>query len=106
MIFLTKVDGKLALLLDNIELKLSYQYNDKIRDAIFEYAEKLCAKIGKPDMPIYAGPLRHKVNMEKFDCTEHKVEILGESNQAIYVDSISNHQIGNKKINVDLYQVK
>ena len=106
MIFLTKVDGKLALLLDNIELKLGYQYNNKIRDAIFEYAEKLCAEIGQPDIPIYAGSLRHKVNMGKFDCTEHKVEILGESNQPIYVDSISNHQIGNKKFEVSLYKIK
>lgn len=106
MIFLTKVDGKLALLLDNIELKLGYQYNNKIRDAIFEYAEKLCAEIGQPDIPIYAGSLRHKVNMGKFDCADHKVEILGKSEQPIYVDSISDHQIGNKKFDVSLYKIK
>ena len=57
-------------------------------------------------MPIYAGPLRHKVNIEKFDSAEHKVEILGESNQRIYVDSMSTHQIGNRKLDVSLYKIK
>ena len=38
MCYIAKVDGELSLILDNIELNPKYQYNDKIRDAIFKYA--------------------------------------------------------------------
>ena len=61
MCYIAKVDGEPALVLDNIEMNTKYQHNDKIRDAIFEYAQKLCKEIGKPELPIYAGPYRHKV---------------------------------------------
>lgn len=90
MCYIAHVDGELALILDNIELNPKYQYNDKIRDAIFEYAEKMCAEIGKPDMRIYAGSLRHKVNMDKYPIKNHKFVLQGSTNnESVYVDFLS-----------------
>lgn len=87
MCYIAQVDGKLSLLLDNIELAPKYQFNDKIRDAIFKYAEKMCAEIGKPDMPIYAGPNRHKVNMPEDTLEERPVTLVGTTGEdAIYLD--------------------
>ena len=48
-------------------MKSKYQYNDAIRDAFFEYARKLCTEPGNPNMPIYAGPNRHKVTLDNFE---------------------------------------
>jgi len=110
MCYIANVDGELALILDNIELSPKYQYNDKIRDAIFQYAEKMCAEIGKPDMRIYAGSLRHKVNMNKYPLKKHKFVLQGSTNDnSVYVDFLSgpaifiqNDKTGFKK----LYQIK
>ena len=72
-----KVDGELALVMDNIELNSKYQYNDKIRDAFMEYAKKICEEVGKPDLPIYAGPYRHKLNMTPYKTDTHDLTIIG-----------------------------
>lgn len=91
MCYIALVDGVPSLVLDNIELKADYHNNDKIRDALIEYAEKLCAEIGKPDMPIYAGPYRHKLKMEVFEANEHNMQIVGSSGEdEIYLDFITN----------------
>lgn len=87
MCYIAKVDGKPALVLDNIELTPKYQFNDKIRDAIFDYAQKLCKEIGKPDLPIYAGPFRHKVNLEHYPIKQHIIQITGSSgDDEVYID--------------------
>lgn len=87
MCFLADVDGELSLVLDNIELNPQYQFNDKIRDAIFEYARKICKEIGKPNIPIYAGENRHKVNLDNFEINLKDMSILGSTgNDEIYLD--------------------
>jgi len=87
MMFVAKINGKPALVLDNIELKVKYQFNDKIRDAIFEYAKIITKELGKPNMPIYAGPNRHKVNMNEFPLIETDFEIIGATgDDEIYLD--------------------
>lgn len=106
MIYLAKVDGKVSLILDNIELKAKYQYNNKIQDAIFKYAEKLCAELGQPDMPIYAGQYRHKIDIENFPQKRYKVKLLGESNKEIYIDSITIQKFKDEKQEVNLYKIK
>lgn len=77
MCYFAKVDGKLALVLDNIEMNTKYQYNDKIKNAIIEYAKKLCKETGKPNLPIYAGPNRHKIDMNEFPMQQSDVQIIG-----------------------------
>lgn len=96
MSYIVKINNKPALFLDNIELAPKYHFNDKIRDAIFKYAEKMCAEIGKPDMPIYAGPNRHKVNMPEHTLKECDIEIVGSTgDDAIYFDfDTDDHVIG------------
>ena len=64
MCYIGNIDGKPALILDNIELQHKYQYNDEIRDTIFAYARKLAGELNQPDMPVYAFPNRHKVYMD------------------------------------------
>lgn len=87
MCYFAYVDGEPALVLDNIEMKSKYQYNDKIRDAIFDYAKKLCAEVGKPDLPIYLGPNRHKVNLYNQELKQHDLKIIGSTGtDLIYLD--------------------
>ena len=90
-------------------LKADYHNNDKIRDAIVEYAKKLCAEIGKPDMPIYAGPYRHKLRMEKFQLSEHNMQIVGSSgDDEIYLDFITEgREVTGKEVDrVKLYKIR
>lgn len=94
MCYIAKVDGVPALFLDNIELAPKYQFNDKIRDAIFEYAEKLCTEIGKPNMAVYAGPNRHKCNMPNETRMKREVEIIGSTgDDEIYTDFNTDNQV-------------
>lgn len=87
MCYVAEVDGKLSLILDNIELNTKYQYNDKIRDTIFAYAEQLCKEIGRPDMAIYAGPYRHKLNMQHCKSAAHNFTIKGDTDtDRVYLD--------------------
>ena len=109
MCYLAKVDGELALVLDNIEMKSKYQYNDKIRDAIFAYAEKLCTEIGKPDLPIYLGPNRHKVNLYNYELADRKAQIIGSSGtDKIYFDfDAVGYQITGKDVYaVQMYKIR
>lgn len=87
MCFIAKVDDKPALILDNIELQHKYQYNDEIRDTILAYARKMAVEIGQPDMPIYAFPNRHKVNMDRFEPVPKDFSIVGSTGDwDIYLD--------------------
>ena len=87
MCYFAKVDGELAFVLDNIELQTKYQNNDRIRDAIIKAAENICKSVGKPDLPIYAGPYRHKVDLSGNEFKEHKLKILGSTDgEDTYLD--------------------
>ncbi len=109
MCYIADINGKPSLLLDNIELQNKYQYNDEIRDMIFEYAEKLTAEIGKPDMPIYAGPNRHKVNLENFILENSSYELIGANDRIpFYIDFATRgyDSANNEKFIGDLYRIK
>jgi hypothetical protein len=109
MCYIAIVDGKPSLILDNIELKADYHNNNSIRDAIIEYAKKLCAEIGQPDMPIYAGPYRHKLDMEIYDFSMHKMQIIGNTgDDEIYLDFITRGRevTGNEVDDVKLYKIR
>ena len=108
MCYIAEVDGKPALILDNIELKAEYHNNDAIRDAIFEYAARICEEIGQPDMSIYAGPFRHKLDMSICPIKEHEMKIVGTTGEdRIYLDFItSGRQVTGKEVdNVKLYKI-
>lgn len=109
MCYIADIDGKPSLLLDNIELQNKYQYNDEIRDMIFEYAEKLTAEIGKPDMPIYAGSNRHKVNLENFALENKTLKLIGANDRIpFYIDFATRgyDSANNEKFIGDLYRIK
>lgn len=109
MCYIADIDGKPSLLLDNIELQNKYQYNDEIRDMIFEYAEKLTAEIGKPDMPIYAGPNRHKVNLENFALENKTLKLIGANDRLpFYIDFATRgyDSSNNEKFIGNLYKIK
>ena len=109
MCYIAQVDGKPSLILDNIELKADYHNNDVIRDAMIEYAKKLCAEIGQPDMPIYAGPYRHKLRMEVFEFSKHQMQIVGNTgNDDIYLDFITRGRevTGDEVDDVELYKIR
>ncbi len=114
MIHLAKINGELALVLDNIELQIKYQNNDKIRDMIIEYAKKLCEEIGKPNIPIYAnGGAIHKVDMSPYESIHAQISILGKTLKCVdgpmtvYLDyDQSGHAIGyGEIIESDMYKI-
>ena len=87
MCYIADIDGKPSLILDNIELKQKYQYSDDIMDAIVECAQKIAKDIGKPDMPIFAGPNRHKMNMNKYELQTKDFKVLGDTEgNSVYLD--------------------
>ena len=109
MMYLAKVDGNLALVLDNIELKGNYRFNDSIREAFIEYAKKICSEIGKPDLKIYAGPNRHKVNMNVLPIGIYDMEVLGSTGKdEIYLDYDANRHVIDYKerIRTSLFQIR
>lgn len=92
MIFWTYVyaDKKPAIYLDNIELKPKYQYNDKIEQGIIDFAKILGEKVGCPDIDIYAGPNRNKLNMKNFEIVDASIQLVGMTGKDyIYVDAVS-----------------
>ena len=109
MCYIAEVDGIPSLVLDNIEMSSKYQYNDKIRDAFMEYAKKLTEEIGAKDMPIYAGPFRHKFNLDIYPMSEHSIKIKGSSGgQEVYIDFMTDgYVIDNETTNeVELYKIR
>lgn len=108
MCYIAEIDGKPSLILDNIELQAKYQYNDEIRDMLIEYAKKMTAEIGNPDMPIYAGPNRHKVDFDNFELINKDFRIIGSTGKgSIYLDFDANgHEIdGTEFFNSKLYKI-
>lgn len=108
MCYIAEIDGKPSLILDNIELQAKYQYNDEIRDMLIEYAKKMTAEIGNPDMPIYAGPNRHKVDFDNFELINKDFRIIGSTgNGSIYLDfDAEEHEIdGTEIFNSELYKL-
>lgn len=109
MCYIARIDNKPALLLDNIELQNKYQYNDEIRDMIFEYAQKLTTELGQPDMPIYAGINRHKINMESCPIENKHFTLIGTTdNIPIYVDFDTSAYDSkmSKTFQSDLYKIR
>lgn len=108
MCYFAKVDGELAFVLDNIELQTKYQNNDRIRDAIIKAAENICKSVGKPDLPIYAGPYRHKVDLSGNEFKEHKLKILGSTDgEDTYLDFKGTTPVApNIIFNAELYKLK
>ncbi len=108
MCYIAKVDGRTALILDNIEMSAKYQDNDEIRDAFMEYARQFCKEIGRPDIPIYAGPYRHKFNMNKYKQRSHLIQIQGSTgDDNIYIDyKTSAYKVNNKRMDtVKLFRI-
>ncbi|MCM1010727.1 MAG: hypothetical protein NC390_07630 [Fusobacterium sp.] len=109
MCYFAKVDGELALVLDNIELNGKYQFNDKIRDTFMDYAKQLCEEVGKPDIAIYAGPYRHKLNMTPYETAQHDITIIGSTGgDATYIDFVTGRYVidGQRVSNVNLFKIR
>lgn len=112
MIYLADIDqgeeSQLALVLDDIELQTKFQNNEKIKNMIIEYAKKLCDEIGQSDLPIYAGPGMHKVDMSNYPLNKYNMEILGKTaeNGGVYLDfDGEQHDIGDIIEVTDLYKL-
>ena len=109
MMYMAKVNGELSLVLDDIELQAKFQNNDKIKDMIIKYAQKICKEIGKPNIHIYAGPGLQKVDMTEYEYIENaEMEIIGKTpeNGGVYLDfDASQHDIGDIVEKTDLYRI-
>ena len=100
MCYIAEIDKKPALIIDNIELKNPYRENDKIRDAIIEYAKIMVGEIGNKDMPIYASTNKHAVNMNQFLEEKKEFKIAGSNGEReTYFDFDTDfHEINGKKM--------
>ena len=108
MIYLAYVNNDLALVLDDIELQTKYQNNEKIKNMIIEYAKKLCCEIGKPDIPIYAGPGMHKIDMSDYPLINTNMEIIGKTTEdiGVYLDfDGEEHDVGDVVETTELYKI-
>lgn len=109
MMYMAHVNGELSLVLDDIELQVKYQNNDKIRDMIIKYAKQVCKEVGKPNIPIYAGPGMHKVDMSDYELIKDaQMVILGETPEhgGVYLDFDGEaHDIGNVVEKLNLYKI-
>ncbi len=107
MMYIAEVDGIPSLVLDNIEVKGKYQFNDNIRDAFFDYVKQFVKEIGKPDMPIYAGPYRHKLNMPEETKQQRTVKILGSTGgQEVYIDYAGHYKVNGGTLTPVLYKIQ
>ena len=108
MCYFAEVDGKLALVLDNIEMNTKYQNNNEIRDVFMEYAQQLCEEVGKPDLPIYAGPYRHKFNMTPYQIDSHDIKIIGSTDgETTYIDFNGHYIIDGQRVSrTNLYKIR
>ena len=77
-------------------------------DAIIKAAENICKSVGKPDLPIYAGPYRHKVDLSGNEFKEHKLKILGSTDgEDTYLDFKGTTPVApNIIFNAELYKLK
>lgn len=93
MCYIAEVENKPALVLDNIELKKDYikeSINNKIRDLMFDYAKNFTKELGNPDMPIYVGQNRNKLNLKNYPKENKEMKIIGSSGEdRIYIDTIA-----------------
>ena len=106
MIYIAEVDGIPSLILDNIEISGKYQYNDDIRDALFDYVKQFVKEIGKPDMPVYVGPYRNKINMPDTK-SEKTFKIIGSSGeQEVYIDSEGDFKVDGTSLKKEFYKIK
>lgn len=103
MCYFAKVNDETALILDNIELLPEYRNNDIVRDAIFQYARKLCAEVGKPDIPVYVSGHRNKISLKDLKTEELPMLIIGNSGENnVYVDFTTSYL----RIDSDIYKYK
>lgn len=94
MCYMALVDGKVSLILDNIELRSECQFSNELRDEIINFAKKLCTEIGAPNADIYAGINIHKVDFSDFEVKDCEFSILGNSGgEDVYIDYLWNTQI-------------
>ena len=108
MMYLAYVNDELSLVLDDIELQTKYQNNEKIKNMIIEYAEKLCTEIGKPNIHIYAGPGMQKVDMSDYPLINVNMEIIGKTaeNIGVYLDFDNDiHDVGDITEKLELYKI-
>ena len=94
-------------LVEKVQKHKELQDFETIKDAIIDYAKKFCKELGKPDMPIYAGPNRHKVDLSSTKLVEHKVMPIGISKDEIYLDFLTAgiELNNNKTFDICLYKL-
>ena len=111
MCYIAEVENKPALVLDNIELKKDYMkesINNKIRDLMFDYAKNFTKELGNPDMSIYVGQNRNKLNLKNYPIENKEMKIIGSSGEdRIYIDTIAQECKfdGNTTLTSCLYEI-
>ena len=64
---------------------------------IIDFTKKLCTEIGQPNIPIYAGPGMHKIDMSNYPLNLSNMEIIGNKYKNMYVlDQVHKHVVMRK----------
>ena len=75
-----------------------------------DYAKQLCDEIGQPDLPIYAGPNRHKLTMDEvYPKENHSMQIIGSTGEdRVYIDGITGGMTidGQATLNLEMYKIR
>lgn len=94
MCYFAIVNNQLSFVLDNIEIKREYAYNDSIRDAIIKCARKLTDEATNGEkIPIYIGAQRNKISTNDLPLEFFNIQLIGDSGKdEVYIDFMWNIQ--------------
>ena len=88
MCYFANVENELALILDNIQLKSGYKNDNNIKENIITYSKKLCAEVGKPNIPVYVVGHRNSIDLSDYKTFDCICKIIGDSgDDYVYLDS-------------------
>lgn len=87
MCYLAKIKNRIVLVLDNIEVKKQYKFDEFVKNAIFDYAKQLVKDIDYPNMPVMLSNKRGDVKMTGSKSYYYDMEIIGSTGfDKVYLD--------------------
>lgn len=87
MCYLAKIKNRIVLVLDNIEVKKQYKFDEFVKNAIFDYAKQLVKDIDYPNMPVMLSNKRGDVKMPGSKSYYYDMEIIGSTGfDKVYLD--------------------
>ena len=98
MCYMGLVDNIPSLIIDNVEIKKDFQYNETIKKGIIEYAKKLCTELSDKEIPVFIGSIRNKIHLDQYELLEKNFNLLGTTGKdKVYLDFITDLKVVREK---------